>query len=77
MCPPLFTVVFIPPAFFKHTQNDSVFQVIVPFALGDPCQTPAVGLLSKALPHVFQILGMAFSMTLFQHIHRTGKKYDA
>ena len=27
--------------------------------------------------HVFQILGMAFSMTLFQHIHRTGKKYDA
>ncbi|XP_068418259.1 tetraspanin-9 isoform X5 [Eschrichtius robustus] len=24
-----------------------------------------------------QILGMAFSMTLFQHIHRTGKKYDA
>nr|XP_058937375.1 tetraspanin-9 isoform X2 [Kogia breviceps] len=23
------------------------------------------------------ILGMAFSMTLFQHIHRTGKKYDA
>lgn len=29
------------------------------------------------LPLVFQILGMAFSMTLFQHIHRTGKKYDA
>ncbi|XP_069346136.1 tetraspanin-9 isoform X2 [Eulemur rufifrons] len=26
---------------------------------------------------VMQILGMAFSMTLFQHIHRTGKKYDA
>uniref|UniRef100_W5NJK8 Tetraspanin n=1 Tax=Lepisosteus oculatus TaxID=7918 RepID=W5NJK8_LEPOC len=26
---------------------------------------------------VVQILGMAFSMTLFQQIHRTGKKYDA
>ncbi|ELV09170.1 Tetraspanin-9 [Tupaia chinensis] len=26
---------------------------------------------------IMQILGMAFSMTLFQHIHRTGKKYDA
>nr|XP_025138825.1 tetraspanin-9 [Bubalus bubalis] len=26
---------------------------------------------------ITQILGMAFSMTLFQHIHRTGKKYDA
>ncbi|KAK1169190.1 tetraspanin-9 isoform X1 [Acipenser oxyrinchus oxyrinchus] len=26
---------------------------------------------------VIQILGMAFSMTLFQQIHRTGKKYDA
>ncbi|XP_022433022.1 tetraspanin-9 isoform X2 [Delphinapterus leucas] len=26
---------------------------------------------------IVQILGMAFSMTLFQHIHRTGKKYDA
>lgn len=36
-----------------------------------------MGLLSKALLRVFQILGMAFSMTLFQHIHRTGKKYDA
>lgn len=24
-----------------------------------------------------QLLGMAFSMTLFHHIHRTGKKYDA
>ncbi|KAG8142695.1 hypothetical protein E2320_005894 [Naja naja] len=24
-----------------------------------------------------KILGMAFSMTLFQQIHRTGKKYDA
>ncbi|KAB0394613.1 hypothetical protein E2I00_010963 [Balaenoptera physalus] len=31
----------------------------------------------RPLPRVFQILGMAFSMTLFQHIHRTGKKYDA
>ncbi|XP_057231816.1 tetraspanin-9 isoform X2 [Malurus melanocephalus] len=26
---------------------------------------------------IMQILGMAFSMTLFQQIHRTGKKYDA
>ncbi|XP_062246121.1 tetraspanin-9 isoform X1 [Platichthys flesus] len=26
---------------------------------------------------VLQLLGMAFSMTLFHHIHRTGKKYDA
>ncbi|KAI3371575.1 hypothetical protein L3Q82_024139 [Scortum barcoo] len=26
---------------------------------------------------VVQLLGMAFSMTLFHHIHRTGKKYDA
>ncbi|KAM3832519.1 LOW QUALITY PROTEIN: tetraspanin-9 [Vipera latastei] len=26
---------------------------------------------------IIQILGMAFSMTLFQQIHRTGKKYDA
>ncbi|CAB1322947.1 unnamed protein product [Coregonus sp. 'balchen'] len=26
---------------------------------------------------VVQLLGMAFSMTLFQQIHRTGKKYDA
>ncbi|XP_015985598.1 tetraspanin-9 isoform X1 [Rousettus aegyptiacus] len=26
---------------------------------------------------IMQILGMAFSMTLFQHVHRTGKKYDA
>ncbi|CAL8292414.1 unnamed protein product [Boreogadus saida] len=24
-----------------------------------------------------KLLGMAFSMTLFHHIHRTGKKYDA
>lgn len=38
---------------------------------------PAKGLLSEPVPRVFQILGMAFSMTLFQHIHRTGKKYDA
>ncbi|XP_034032965.1 tetraspanin-9 isoform X1 [Thalassophryne amazonica] len=26
---------------------------------------------------VVQLLGMAFSMTLFHHIHRMGKKYDA
>ncbi|XP_073170402.1 tetraspanin-9 isoform X4 [Lepidochelys kempii] len=26
---------------------------------------------------IMQILGMAFSMTLFHQIHRTGKKYDA
>uniref|UniRef100_A0A8C1LBI1 Tetraspanin n=2 Tax=Cyprinus carpio TaxID=7962 RepID=A0A8C1LBI1_CYPCA len=26
---------------------------------------------------VLQLLGMAFSMTLYQQIHRTGKKYDA
>ncbi|XP_039881018.1 tetraspanin-9 isoform X2 [Simochromis diagramma] len=26
---------------------------------------------------VVELLGMAFSMTLFHHIHRTGKKYDA
>ncbi|XP_028813428.1 tetraspanin-9-like [Denticeps clupeoides] len=26
---------------------------------------------------VVQLLGMAFSMTLFHQIHRTGKKYDA
>uniref|UniRef100_A0A3P9KLY9 Tetraspanin-9 n=1 Tax=Oryzias latipes TaxID=8090 RepID=A0A3P9KLY9_ORYLA len=26
---------------------------------------------------VVQLLGMAFSMILFHHIHRTGKKYDA
>lgn len=25
----------------------------------------------------FQLLGMAFSMTLFHQIHRSGKKYDA
>lgn len=24
-----------------------------------------------------QLLGMAFSMTLYQQIHRTGKKYEA
>lgn len=28
-------------------------------------------------PFLPQLLGMAFSMTLFHHIHRTGKKYDA
>ncbi|XP_057180862.1 tetraspanin-9 [Triplophysa rosa] len=26
---------------------------------------------------VLQLLGMAFSMTLYQQIHRAGKKYDA
>ncbi|XP_004692606.1 PREDICTED: tetraspanin-9 [Condylura cristata] len=40
---------------------------------------PALGPppLTTAPPAVLQILGMAFSMTLFQHIRRTGKKYDA
>lgn len=36
------------------------------------------GLESVSLPVFFlQLLGMAFSMTLFQQIHRSGKKYDA
>lgn len=26
---------------------------------------------------ILQLLGMAFSMTLYQQIHRAGKKYDA
>ncbi len=26
---------------------------------------------------ILQLLGMAFSMTLYQQIHRMGKKYDA
>lgn len=61
------------------SSRTSVFQVpsVVALVLGDPCQAPAMALPSEALSSVFQILGMAFSMTLFQHVHRTGKKYDA
>lgn len=65
-CPPLSTTILILPGFYIHRQWYHLLSV-----------APAAGLLSEPAPRVFQILGMAFSMTLFQHIHRTGKKYDA
>jgi len=44
---------------------------------------PGIDILFDAHTHadvtssILQLLGMAFSMTLYQQIHRAGKKYDA
>lgn len=32
---------------------------------------------ADVISSILQLLGMAFSMTLYQQIHRAGKKYDA
>jgi len=44
---------------------------------GQRCGFGSLPVLKPLLFVFLQILGMAFSMTLFQQIHRTGKKYDA